>query len=60
MVIIRFPDEQTEIRALGYIAGRFSGKSWSNGETMVPEYALGHLAAEGFTFTVIGRQRINT
>jgi hypothetical protein len=55
MVIIRFPDDQTEVRALGYLAGRFSGKSWSNGDTMVPEAALPHLAAEGFSFTVMGR-----
>ncbi len=54
MVIIRFPDEQSEIKALGYIAGRFSGKSWSNGETMVPEAALPHLTAEGIPFTVVG------
>ena len=40
---------------LGYLAGRFSGKTWANGDTMVPEEALGHLAAEGFEFTVKGR-----
>ena len=55
MVIIRFSDKETEIRALGYLAGRFSGKSWSNGDTMVPEVALPHLAAEGFSFAVVGR-----
>jgi hypothetical protein len=54
MVIIRFPDEQTEIKAFGYLAGRFSFKSWSSGETMVPEAALGHMAAEGLSFTVLG------
>jgi hypothetical protein len=54
MVIIRFPDEQTEIKALGFLARRFSGKSWSNGETMVPEAALPLLTAEGIQFTMVG------
>jgi hypothetical protein len=54
MVIIRFPDKETDLKALGYVAGRFSGKSWSNGEMMVPESALPHLTAEGIPFTVIG------
>lgn len=55
MVIIRFADPQMEIRALGYLAGRFSGKTWANGDTMIPEVALAHLAAQGFEFTVKGR-----
>jgi hypothetical protein len=54
MVIIRFPDEQTEIKALGFLARRFSGKSWANGETMVPEAALPLLTAEGIQFTMVG------
>jgi hypothetical protein len=55
MVIIRFPDSDTERRALGYLAGRFSGKTWPNGDTLVPEEALQHLAVEGLEFTVKGR-----
>lgn len=55
MVIIRFPDAGTERRALGYLAGRFAGKTWAHGDTMVPEEALAHLAAEGIEFTVKGR-----
>jgi hypothetical protein len=55
MVLIRFVDAQTERRALGYLAGRFSGKTWATGDTMVPEEALAHLAAEGIEFTVKGR-----
>lgn len=55
MVIIRFADPQMELRALGYLVGRFSLKTWANGETMVPEEALGHLAAEGFEFAVTGQ-----
>lgn len=54
MVRIRFPDAQTQCKALGYLAGRFSCKSFSNGETLVPESALAHLAVEGISFTVLG------
>ncbi len=55
MVIIQFPDPAIERRALGYLLGRFSGKTWANGETMVPEEALAHLAAQGIEFSVKGR-----
>ena len=51
--IIRFPDEKTEQKALGKLIPRFSGKSWTSGDTMVPAPALAFLAAEGITFTVI-------
>jgi hypothetical protein len=54
MVIIRFADQESKRRALGYIARRFSGKSWATGEVMVPEAALASLAAESFHFTVEG------
>ena len=55
MILIRFTDSQMEKRGLGYLAGRFSGKTWATGETLVPEESLPHLAAEGVTFTVAGR-----
>ncbi len=55
MILIRFTDSHMEKRGLGYLAGRFSGKTWSSGETLVSEEALPHLAAEGITFTVAGR-----
>lgn len=54
MIIIRFPDRESERRALGYLAGRFPFKSWSTGETMVPEDALAHLAVERIRFSVEG------
>lgn len=54
MVLIRFPDAAAERRALGYMAGRFSFKSWANGETLVPESALASLAVAGISFTVVG------
>ena len=57
MVVIHFPDPRAEKRALGYLAGRFAGKTWANGDTMVSEEALAHLAAEGIEFTVKGRPK---
>jgi len=64
MIIIKFGDAETEKRALGFLARRFSCKSWANGDTLVPEAALAALANEGISFTVQGRaayeQRIPT
>jgi hypothetical protein len=54
VIIIRFNDAESERRAIGYLAGRFSGKSCANGDTLVPEAALSQLAVEGIGFTVIG------
>jgi hypothetical protein len=54
MIRIRFPDTTTEQRTLGFLAGRFSFKSWSNGETLVPPTALAALALEGISFSVVG------
>ncbi len=54
MVIVRFPTIEVRRRALGYLLGRFSGKSWATGEVMLPELALAHMAAEGISFTVEG------
>jgi hypothetical protein len=54
MVIIRFTDEAAERRALGWLARRFSFKSWVGGQMLVPEAALGHLAKEGIPFTSEG------
>jgi len=51
MIIIRFPDAETERRAL---AGRFSFKTWDTGETLVPDNALPWLARERITFTALG------
>jgi len=54
MIIIRFADDASKRRALGYLTGRFSFKSWATGEMMVPEAALPHLAVEGIRFNVQG------
>jgi hypothetical protein len=53
-ILIRFPDKETEQLALGKLIPRFSGKSWSTGETAVPIQALGFLAEQGIKFAVIG------
>jgi hypothetical protein len=54
MIVIRFADLESKRRALGFLAGRFSFKSWSSGEMAVPEAALAHLATQGIAFAVEG------
>jgi hypothetical protein len=54
MIRIRFPDDASKRRALGYMLGRFSFKSWATGVMLVPEQALSPLALEGISFTVEG------
>jgi hypothetical protein len=54
MIRIRFPDPATEQRALGFLAGRFSFKSWANGDTLVPSAALAALALTGIRFSAVG------
>jgi hypothetical protein len=54
MILIRFPDPESNRRALGFLAGRFSFKSWATGEMVVPESALAYLASEGIPFVVEG------
>lgn len=54
MICIRFPNDASERRALGYLLGRFSCKSWATGEMIVPEYALPCLTWEGIPFIVQG------
>jgi hypothetical protein len=55
MILIRFPDAEAKRRALGFLAGRFSFKSWASGEMAVQETALAHLATEGIPFCVEGQ-----
>lgn len=54
MILIHFTDQDAKRRALGYLAGRFSFKSWATGEMVVPEVALAQLASEGISFVVEG------
>lgn len=44
MIRLRFPTPEAERRALGYLAGRFSFKTYATGETLVPAAALPFLA----------------
>lgn len=53
-ILIKFPDSETERRALGKLIPRFSGRSWVTGETAVPAAALSYLAEQGIQFSVIG------
>ena len=57
MICIRFPDKDTQEDALGFLAGRFSGRSFANGETIVPEAALEALKREGIPFIVVGQAK---
>jgi len=54
MIRIILNDEAAKRLALGFLAGRFSFKSFATGEMLVPEYALPALAREGISFTVQG------
>jgi hypothetical protein len=54
MIRIKFNDMDAKRKALGYLAGRFSFKSWATGEMIVPEPALACLAREGISFSVEG------
>src|SRR5207249_3372336 len=44
VVVITFPDAETQKKALGFLLGRFSGKVLEGGEHIVPEAALAALA----------------
>jgi hypothetical protein len=54
MVIIHFDDTATEKNAIEFLIGRFPFKTWKNGDLMLPEAAVGLLAAEGITFRARG------
>jgi hypothetical protein len=55
MIIITFPDRDTQRRALGFLLGRFSGRVLRSGEHLVPEATLEALADQGISFTVHGK-----
>jgi hypothetical protein len=55
VVVITFPDAETQKKALGFLLGRFSGKVLKSGEHIVPEAALAALAEKNITFTVHGK-----
>jgi len=55
MICIRFSDDAAKRKALGFLPGRFTFKSFATGEMIVQEEALTPLALEGVRFTVEGR-----
>ena len=55
VVMLRFDTSDEEYRALGWLAGRFSFKSWDKGDLMVHETALPYLARKGISFRVQGQ-----
>jgi hypothetical protein len=54
MIRIHFTDDANKRRALGFLAGRYSFKSFATGEMILPEFALPALAREGISFVVEG------
>jgi len=56
MVTIRFPDRETEKRALAFLLGRFSGRVFKSGKHVVPEAALKALAEQKIPFVRIEPQ----
>jgi hypothetical protein len=54
MVLIEFPDRETEKRALAFLVGRFSGKVLRGSRHIVPEAAVEALAGQNIPFTVKG------
>jgi hypothetical protein len=54
MVRIRFTDDAAKRKALAFLAGRFSFRSWATGEMVLPEGALPSLAMQGVAFQVEG------
>jgi hypothetical protein len=57
MVTIRFPDRETEKKALAFLLGRFSGRVLKSGEHLVPEAALETLAGQGIRFIIVAKAR---
>ena len=55
MILIQFPDRETEIKGLAFLVGRFSGKVMRGGLHIVPEAALEALASQNINFTVKGK-----
>jgi hypothetical protein len=54
MILIQFPDRETEIKGLAVLLSRFSGKVLRGGLHIVPEPALEALDAKNIPYTVKG------
>jgi hypothetical protein len=55
MILIQFPDRETEIKGLAFLLGRFSGKVLRGGLHIVPEGALAALATQNISYVVKGK-----
>jgi hypothetical protein len=55
MILIQFPDRETEVKGLSVLMAGFSGKVLRGGLHIVPEPALDVLTAQGIPYTVKGR-----
>jgi len=55
MVLIQFPDRETEIKGLAFLLGRFSGKVLPDGLHIVPDAAMEALATQNIPFIVKGK-----
>ncbi len=54
MILIQFPDRETEIKGLAVLMNQFSGKVLRGGLHIVPEPALEALKAKNIPYTVKG------
>jgi hypothetical protein len=54
MILIQFPDRDTEIKGLTVLMSRFSGKVLRGGLPIVPEAALEVLTAANITYAMKG------
>lgn len=54
MILIQFPDRETEVKGLAILMSRFSGKVLRGGVHIVPEPVLEALTAEGIPYTLKG------
>ena len=54
MILIQFPDRETEVKGLAVLMSRFSGKVLRGGLHIVPETALEALTAEKIPYMVKG------
>lgn len=54
MVLIQFPDRETEIKGLAFLIGRFSGKVLRGGLHIISEAAVEALQTQNIPFEVKG------
>jgi hypothetical protein len=54
MILIQFPNRETEVKGLAVLMSGFSGKVLRGGIHIVPEPALEALKAKGIPYTVKG------